>query len=382
MDIGSSFSGLGSHYDMLSELSPDILSIMRSKLGDFKSGISHTPGSTVVHFTFSSPEDLCHAISTFEQEYESLSQQLCHESIPVPEGISDEDDLTLGMDALKSRYGDACLTWVPGNHEIKILTLADQVPSVTEDLQNLFETLQFEQPVTTPQSVDGKSKSPVPETSYEDAKIVNQEIQIPLKPSIVLSLHANHKIIVCNNNILLLPVDALVNPANSHLSHGGGLAAQIDKVSGGVVQDMSWALLRNQNGIGEVETGTAVYTQAGGNLRCQYVIHAIGPNAHVIRDEERCKKLLQKTCLSALKVAEDLRLQSVAFPAISSGIYGMNKEVVAEVIIDALVSYKQKNCIGSVLQTVYVSVLEKETYYHFQRYAMAIQSSLDQGTSV
>ena len=69
MDTGSpSFSGLESHYEMLPELSPEILSIMRRKQGDFNPGISHTPGSTVVHFTFSSPEDLLHAVSTFERE--------------------------------------------------------------------------------------------------------------------------------------------------------------------------------------------------------------------------------------------------------------------------------------------------------------------------
>ena len=377
----SSFSALESHYEMLSELSPEILSVMRSKQGDFKPGISHTPGSTVVHFTFSSPEDLCHAVSTFEQEYESLSQQLCHENISVPKGISVQDDLALHIFSMESRYKDTCLMWVPENLEIKILAPADQLPSIKEEFVNIFETLQFEKK-TTSQSAGGKNKSPVPEMSYEDARVKNLEAQIPHKSSIVLNLHANHKVIVCNDNILLLSVDAIVNPANSRLSHGGGLAAQIDKVSGGVIQELSWDLLSNRNSIGGVETGTAVYTQAGGNLKCRYVIHAVGPNAHEIQNEEKCKKLLQKTCLSALKVAEDLGLQSIAFPAISSGLFGMNKEVVAEVIIDTLVNYKQKNCTGSVLQTVYVCILEKETHYHFQRYAMAVQSSLVQGTEV
>ena len=279
----------------------------------------------------------------------------------MPEGILAEDDLTLGMDALKSRYMDACLTWLPGNLEIQIFAPADQLPSIKEELQSLFETLQFEQPTTSSPSVDGVDKFRVEEMSFEGAKVVKFETQIPLKPSIVLNFPANHKIIVCNDNILVLPVDAVVNPANSRLSHSGGLAAQMNKVSGGVVQQLSWALLS----IGGIETGTAVYTEAGGNLTSRYVIHAVGPNAHEIQSEETCKKLLQKTCLSALEVAKDLKLQSISFPAISLGIYRMKKEVVAEVITDTLVSYKQKNFTGSVLQMVYVSILEKETYHHY-----------------
>lgn len=377
----SSFAGLESHYEMLSDLSPDILSVMRSKQSEFKPGISHTPGSTVVHFTFSSPEDLCHAVSTFEQDYESLSQQLCHEYIQVPQGISDQDDLTLEKFSIESRYRDTCLTWVPENHEIKILCPTDQLPSVREELRSLFETLEFKRSATSPKSTGGKDKSPMPEVNYRDAKKKQLEANIPLKSAVVLSIRANHKIIVQNGNILQLSVDAIVNPANSRLSHGGGLAAQVDKASRGEVQQLSRVLLSNKNSTG-IEPGLAVHTGAGGNLKCKYVIHAVGPNAHEIQDEEVCKKLLRKTCLSALEVAKDLGINSIAFPAISSGLYGMNKEIVAEVIIDTLVTYKQDNCTGTVLQTIHVIILDKETYYHFQRYAMVVQSSLGEGTVV
>ena len=60
----------------------------------------------------------------------------------------------------------------------------------------------------------------------------------------------------------------------------------------------------------------------------------------------------------------------------------MNKEVVAEVIIGTLVDYKQKNWKGNLLQEVYISVFDKETYFHFKQYAIAMQSSLGQETEV
>ncbi|HVR44213.1 MAG TPA: macro domain-containing protein [Thermoanaerobaculia bacterium] len=111
-------------------------------------------------------------------------------------------------------------------------------------------------------------------------------------------------------DITTLEVDAIVNAANSSLQHGGGVAAAIVRRGGSVIQQQS-------DRIGFVPVGSAAVTD-GGSLPSRWVIHAVGPRMGE-GDEER---KLRDATRSALERAEELRARSVAFPAISTGIFG------------------------------------------------------------
>jgi len=120
-------------------------------------------------------------------------------------------------------------------------------------------------------------------------------------------------------------VDAIVNAANEHLAHGGGVAGAISRRGGPAIQRESTAWVRER---GPVSTGSAAIT-SGGSLPCRYVIHAVGP---VWGDGDEEAKLASAV-RSALDLAEQYGLQSVSMPGISSGIFGFPKPLCAQVMI-------------------------------------------------
>jgi O-acetyl-ADP-ribose deacetylase (regulator of RNase III) len=129
--------------------------------------------------------------------------------------------------------------------------------------------------------------------------------------------------------------DAIVNAANAHLQHGGGVAGAIARAGGPQIQAESNAWVRQH---GPVAHDHPAYTSAG-NLPCQTVIHAVGP----IWGEGNEDVKLAAAVKGSLELADKLRLASIAFPAISTGIYGFPKERGAVVILTAIHDYYTSN---------------------------------------
>jgi O-acetyl-ADP-ribose deacetylase (regulator of RNase III) len=115
--------------------------------------------------------------------------------------------------------------------------------------------------------------------------------------------------------------DAIVNAANSHLQHGGGVAGAIVRKGGQIIQ-------KESDKIGYVPVGKAAVT-TGGKLPVKYVIHAVGPRWG---EGDEDNKLISAV-RSSLKLASDNNLKSISLPAISSGIFGFPKERCAEILI-------------------------------------------------
>jgi O-acetyl-ADP-ribose deacetylase (regulator of RNase III) len=126
-------------------------------------------------------------------------------------------------------------------------------------------------------------------------------------------------------------VDAIVNAANSHLQHGGGVAGAISRSGGSQIQAESDAWVRTH---GPVPHERPAYTGAG-KLPCRYVIHAVGP----VWGEGQEDKKLHAAVYGTLELADQLSLVSVAFPAISTGIFGFPKERAARIILETIRSY-------------------------------------------
>jgi O-acetyl-ADP-ribose deacetylase len=135
-------------------------------------------------------------------------------------------------------------------------------------------------------------------------------------------------------DIVELDADAIVNAANGQLSHGGGLAALISRRGGPTIQRESHNWVREH---GRVATGSTAIT-SGGNLRARHVIHAVGP---VYNRTESSSELLATAVRSALQMADDHGLKSIALPAISTGIFGYPLEEAARVMLEATVAYLQ-----------------------------------------
>ncbi|MFH5811932.1 macro domain-containing protein [Companilactobacillus sp. FL22-1] len=121
------------------------------------------------------------------------------------------------------------------------------------------------------------------------------------------------KISIVKGDIAYLPfhVDAIVNAANSALVPGGGVDGALNRKAG---PKLGQAMLE----IGGTPTGSAVYTKAF-ELNADYVIHAVGPRYN--DGEHGEKDLLIKAYDSAMKLAQKLAVNSIAFPFLSAGIY-------------------------------------------------------------
>ena len=121
--------------------------------------------------------------------------------------------------------------------------------------------------------------------------------------------------------------EAIVNAANSALQLGGGVAGAIRGRGGPEIQEEC-------NKIKGIPVGGAVIT-TGGNLVARYVIHAVGP---IHGDHHEDEKLKDAT-LNSLKLADKNHLKSIAFPAISTGIFGFPKDQCATIMLSTTIAY-------------------------------------------
>jgi O-acetyl-ADP-ribose deacetylase (regulator of RNase III) len=132
------------------------------------------------------------------------------------------------------------------------------------------------------------------------------------------------KVVLVRGDITELEVDAIVNAANAHLQLGGGVAGAIRTRGGSSIQEEC-------NRIGPIRVGEAAVT-GGGSLKASYVIHAVGP---VFGEGDEDEKLRGAT-LSSLERASEKKVHSMAFPAISTGIFGFPKERCARIMLQTV----------------------------------------------
>jgi len=151
-------------------------------------------------------------------------------------------------------------------------------------------------------------------------------------------------------------VDAIVNAANAHLQHGGGVAGAILRKGGYQIQEESNAWVQEH---GLISHAWPAYTRAG-KLPCRYVIHAVGP---VWGEGDEDIKLAAAVA-GSLRVASQLKLHSIALPAISTGIFGFPKERAARIILAAILDYLCTNTETS-LNQVRLTIYDQETLKAF-----------------
>jgi O-acetyl-ADP-ribose deacetylase (regulator of RNase III) len=153
---------------------------------------------------------------------------------------------------------------------------------------------------------------------------------------------------------------AIVNAANTALQMGGGVAGAIRRRGGPSIQEEC-------NRVGGTYVGGAVIT-TGGNLAAKHVIHAVGP---IHGDHHEDEKLKDAT-LNSLKLADKNNLKSIAFPAISTGVYGFPKDRCATIMLSATIAYLEG---PTKLEKVVYCLYDKKTLELFEHTLEALTQS-------
>jgi O-acetyl-ADP-ribose deacetylase (regulator of RNase III) len=136
---------------------------------------------------------------------------------------------------------------------------------------------------------------------------------------------------IVQGDITDLEVEAIVNAANNQLQLGAGVAGAIRRKGGPAIQEEC-------NKIGSIEIGQAAIT-GGGNLKAKYVIHAASMGFGVPTTAES----LRASTIASLKIAQDRKIKSLAFPALGTGVSGFPMEECAQIMIGEVLKFLQEN---------------------------------------
>jgi O-acetyl-ADP-ribose deacetylase (regulator of RNase III) len=159
----------------------------------------------------------------------------------------------------------------------------------------------------------------------------------------------NSKLALTEGDITTESTDAIVNAANTRLAGGVGVDGAIHRAGGPSIMD-------DCRKIGGCPTGQAVIT-TGGNLKAKYVIHTVGP---VYQGGNKGEAALLRSAYSeSLKLASARKLKSIAFPAISTGVYGYPVDEAAQIALKTAIDYLQEH---SDIELVRFVLFGRKTY--------------------
>ncbi|MBA2250705.1 MAG: O-acetyl-ADP-ribose deacetylase [Chitinophagaceae bacterium] len=166
-----------------------------------------------------------------------------------------------------------------------------------------------------------------------------------------MTVSSRIEVIKCD--ITTVKADAIVNAANTTLLGGGGVDGAIHRAGGPSVLEACKKIISRQGGC---KTGEAVVTTAG-NLNATYIIHTVGPVWYGGGNGEKAK--LSGCYKNCLRLAVENSCTSVAFPNISTGVYGFPKYKAAHIAADTVTAFLMKN---NVIQKVFFVCYDDENF--------------------
>ncbi len=154
-------------------------------------------------------------------------------------------------------------------------------------------------------------------------------------------------------DITTLKVDAIVNAANNKLVMGGGVAGAIKKKGGKSIEDEAVKK-------GPIKIGEAVFTKAG-SLPAKYVIHAATMGMDFKTDEAK----IRESCKNALRVAEELKIKSIALPALGCGVGGFPLLAAAKIMAQEVMRHLRED--NPSIKEIIFCLYDKEAYEVFNK---------------
>ena len=163
------------------------------------------------------------------------------------------------------------------------------------------------------------------------------------------------KIITCHlGDVTLLETEVIVNAANSTLLGGNGVDMAVHRRGGPIIRE-ECQKIRDTQYLHGLPVGRAVIT-SGGNLKAKYVIHTVGPKYH---HDPRPEERLRASYTNSLSLAEEYKLVSIGFPAISTGAYCYPLEKASQIVLDCVTNYLL-NSKGSIKHVIFSLFTEEE----------------------
>ena len=310
-------------------MSPDALSLLeKSPAGQIK-GVHYDSRAGRILIDKETPEKENERITLFQNAFQTITAKLKISHVPIPATTS-LDTMSELVEAYNNQYNMCVFTIQEGC--IKIVSNSSR---------------QCDQAVTL---------------LTKDMAGKREVIQLPDARTLTLK----------KANIVTEKVDIIVNPANDRLSHAGGVAAALDKASKRKLQKLCDNHIRQK---GPVNVGCIAITAGGGDLKCDKVIHAVGPRFALYQIDAYYEHYLNAVVQEALKGAERYNAESIAFPAISTGIFGVKKELVARCLVNTIVAYKFSKP-HPVLSDIRIVIIDDDTYDPFALYCQQKQREL------
>ena len=308
-------------------------------------GVEYSPAVGQAVVKARSKEEVDRQISALQDVYQKIvgSKQLRVQPIPIPVGV-DIFELNEVLSKFNQNYSQ-CFFQIceDGN-----------TPGVVKIISN--SSRQFEQA----------------------KKMIADEITALGKSVEAICFSHGRSLILKRADIVQEDVAIIVNAANDCLAHIGGVAAAINKASHGVVQHYSNKHVQ-QHGL--VPVGGVAVTGAGGSLKARSIIHAVGPQFSQFGSNNFYMAMLQSVVVKALQIAEDCQAPSIAFPAISSGIFCVNKDLVAVAVTDTILNY-QFRTLAPVLSSIRIVIIDQPTFSAFAKHFSLRKSEMEERRTV
>ena len=180
----------------------------------------------------------------------------------------------------------------------------------------------------------------------------------------VYAISDKAKLVLKKGDITKEEVDIIANAANSRLMGGGGVDGAIHRAGGpSIMEELN--NIRNKIG-GYLPTGKAVLTKAG-NLKAKFIIHSVGPIWKGGNYNEA--ELLESAYSESLKLANEKKVKSIAFPSISTGIYGYPVNQASQVAITSIMSFIEKENTETTLEEIRFVLFDNKTYLAYKKSA-------------
>ena len=322
--------------NVFTNLHPDILALVRRLPEGDIHGVEYHIREGSVHITLEDEGEIQEAISKFQNAYQKIVGHGCRlrmEHIKIPSTCR-KDEVEAMIAKFEQQYLSTAFVLDEDRGVIRVISQSRQFDQAKKFLEESLYS-QSLAAVAAPPAVD----------------------------LLAITFAQTHTLTLKRGDIAQEKADILVNAANSHLQHGGGVAGALNAASEGKLQTFCDKYMEKKRKGKEVPVGEVAVTHGGGRLQCTYVVHAVGPDGFV-HSTVQCEHLLKQVIQYTLVAAEARNATSIAIPAISSGIFGVSKDLVAHCIIDTILGFHFTKP-APVLSDIRIVILDQLTHSHF-----------------